>query len=66
MLWEYLVLGVILVWAVYYVWKTLFRKKGCSCESCPASTRQGCAQQTLGDLRSQAPREEGERRKEEE
>ncbi len=58
MMWEYLVLAAILAWALFYLWRTLFRKKGCSCGTCPASKKEGCAPQGLGDLR-QCPESEG-------
>lgn len=58
MFWEYLVLGVVMAWAVFYLWRTFFRKKGCSCGDCPSATKEGCAPQGLGDLR-QCPEGEG-------
>lgn len=51
MIWEYLLLAVILAWAVYFLWRTFFKKKGCSCTSCPLSKEDGCASPGLGDLR---------------
>ncbi|HDQ40385.1 MAG TPA: FeoB-associated Cys-rich membrane protein [Desulfonatronum sp.] len=51
MIWEYLILAAVLAWAVYYLWRTFFKKKGCSCDTCPAATRQGCVSQGLNDLR---------------
>eukprot|EP01022_Parablepharisma_sp_SALTPOND_P012959 TRINITY_DN1687_c2_g1_i1.p1 TRINITY_DN1687_c2_g1~~TRINITY_DN1687_c2_g1_i1.p1 ORF type:complete len:978 (+),score=228.69 TRINITY_DN1687_c2_g1_i1:6273-9206(+) len=32
-MWQYLIVAVIIGWAVYYIWKTYARKKGCSCGS---------------------------------
>ncbi|QJT10975.1 hypothetical protein [Oceanidesulfovibrio marinus] len=32
-MWEYLIVALIVGWAVYFVWKTFFRKRGCSCGS---------------------------------
>lgn len=50
MFWEYLILVILLAWAVFYIWKTFFRKKGCSCESCPSALKLP-GQEGIGDLR---------------
>ena len=42
MIWEYFILFAVLGWAVFYLWRTLFRKKGCSCASCPSAQNNGC------------------------
>ncbi len=41
--WEYLVLAVILGWAVYRLWRTFVQKKGCSCSSCPSAGKSCCS-----------------------
>jgi len=51
MIWEYLILAAVLAWAVYYLWRTFLKKKGCSCGTCPSAKQEGCASQDLGDLR---------------
>ena len=50
MFWEYLILGVLLAWAVFYIWKSFFKKKGCSCDSCPSAPKM-TGQGGIGDLR---------------
>lgn len=45
MLWEYILLAGIVTLAVVYLWRTLFRKKGCSCESCPSAQRSACTEE---------------------
>ena len=47
MVWEYLVLAVILVWAVFYLWRTFFQKKGCVCDSCPSAKKDSCMGQIM-------------------
>ncbi len=42
MIWEYLLLAAALVWAVLYLRRVLFQKKGCSCESCPSAQKDAC------------------------
>ncbi len=61
MLWEYLILGVVLVWALFYLWRTFFKKKGCSCDSCPAAPKDDGSVQGLGDLRGDRKAEGGNR-----
>ncbi|GAB6057524.1 hypothetical protein JCM31598_06410 [Desulfonatronum parangueonense] len=50
MIWEYLILGLLLAWAVFYIWKSFFKKKGCSCDSCPSATKMP-GQSGIGNLR---------------
>ena len=50
MFWEYLILGVLVGWAVYYIWKSFFKKKGCSCDSCPSAPKLP-GMDGIGDLR---------------
>jgi hypothetical protein len=45
--WEYLVLAVILGWAVYRLWCTFVQKKGCSCGSCPAAGKSCCSPESI-------------------
>ncbi len=45
-MWEYVIVAVIVGWAGYYLWKTLFRKKGCSCSS------KGCLQSNGTETKS--------------
>ena len=42
MIWDYLILGAILAWALYYLWRTFFRKRGCSCGGCPSGSKVRC------------------------
>lgn len=51
MIWEYLILFAVLAWAVYYLWLTFYKNKGCSCADCPAAKKSGCSVQGAGDLR---------------
>jgi len=60
MSWEGLILAAVLAWAVYYLWRTFFRQKGCSCGTCPSAKQEGCAAQNLGDLRQCPEDEEGD------
>ena len=45
MIWEYLILAALLAWAIFYLWRTFFRKGGCACGSCPSAKSQGCPTQ---------------------
>lgn len=40
-MWEYVIVALIVGWAGYYLWKTLYRKKGCTCsnKSCTQSNK---------------------------
>jgi hypothetical protein len=58
MFWEYLILGVLLAWAVFYIWKSFFRKKGCSCDSCPSALKLP-GQEGIGDLRREGKEKGG-------
>lgn len=49
MIWEYLILAAVLAWAVFYLWRTFFRKKGCSCGSCSTPKNENCQLYGLGD-----------------
>jgi hypothetical protein len=49
MIWEYLILIAVLAWAVFYLWRTFFRKKGCSCGSCPSAKNTTCQSYGPGD-----------------
>lgn len=42
MIWEYLVGGFILAWAVFYLWRLFTKKRGCTCDDCPASQQSCC------------------------
>ncbi|MFO8083570.1 MAG: FeoB-associated Cys-rich membrane protein [Desulfobacterales bacterium] len=53
MIWEYLILAAALAWAVFYLWRSLFRKKGCSCESCPSANNDACQSNEPGCLNRQ-------------
>ncbi len=53
MIWEYLILGLVVAWAVYYLWRTLFQKKGCACGSCPSAKNMNCESQSLSQMCSQ-------------
>ncbi|MCW7754855.1 FeoB-associated Cys-rich membrane protein [Desulfobotulus sp. H1] len=48
MFWEYLILIAIVAWAIFYLWHIFFRKKGCSCDSCPSACDTSCTAQKLG------------------
>ncbi|TYT75178.1 FeoB-associated Cys-rich membrane protein [Desulfobotulus mexicanus] len=45
---EYFILTVIVAWAVFYLWHLFFRKKGCSCDSCPSAQNASCTAEKLG------------------
>jgi hypothetical protein len=59
MIWEYLVLAAVLAWAVFFLWRTFAKKKCCTCETCPSSTKESCLKPGLGDLRQSPENEEG-------
>lgn len=42
MIWEYLLLAVIVIWAIFYLWRTFVQKGGCSCSSCPSARKEEC------------------------
>lgn len=60
MIWEYLILLAVLAWAVHYLWRTFYKKKGCSCAGCPAAKKSACSIQGIGDS-LQCPEERGEK-----
>ena len=44
MTYEHVILGLVVAWAVYFLWRTLFRNRGCACGSCPSAVKgNGCA-----------------------
>ncbi len=43
MFWEYLIVGLMLAWALFYLWRLFAKKRGCSCEECPASQQSCCS-----------------------
>lgn len=49
--WEYLLLILLLAWAVFYLWRIFFRKKGCTCDSCPSAENNCCQTDNLEDLK---------------
>lgn len=58
MIWEYLILVAVLAWAVFYLWRTLFRKKGCSCGSCSTGKNNNCQMYGPGDACHQGEKQE--------
>lgn len=42
MFWEYIVLAAVLGWAVFFLWRTFVRKRGCACGDCPAAKKASC------------------------
>jgi hypothetical protein len=47
MIWEYLIVGIVFGCAVYYLWRTLFQKRGCVCgpcssDDCPTNDKPSC------------------------
>ncbi len=52
MIWEYLILALIVILALLYLWRTFFRKGGCSCSSCPSAMKEDCASGGLVQLHS--------------
>ena len=61
MIWEYVILFAVLAWALFYLWRVMFKKKGCSCGDCPASRKSACSSQGIGGLRG-CPEDEGEKK----
>jgi hypothetical protein len=49
MIWEYLILAALLAWALFYLWRTFFAKRGCGCGQCPSAPEGGCPAQRLVD-----------------
>ncbi|MDY0163460.1 hypothetical protein [Desulfobotulus sp.] len=66
MLWEYLILFLLIGWACFYLWRTFFRKKGCSCDSCPSAGNGPCGHNRLGIVlpEEKGCEKEGEKEKE--
>ncbi len=62
MIWEYLILAVIVAWAVFYLWRMFFQKKGCVCESCPSAKKDGCVAQIMRAHHSPDTSEEEEKK----
>lgn len=58
MIWEYLILALVVAWAVYYLWRTMFQKKGCSCGTCPSKKNMDCQSQSLIQMCSQEEKTE--------
>lgn len=40
-MWQYIIVAAIIGWAVYYLWKTYARRKGCGCGSSTCSVAAG-------------------------
>ncbi|TWI75663.1 attachment p12 family protein [Desulfobotulus alkaliphilus] len=57
---EYFILAVVVAWAVFYLWHLFFRKKGCSCDSCPSAQHASCTAQKLGIICPEEDKGQGE------
>ncbi len=49
MTYEHVILAVVVAWAVYYLWRTLFRNRGCACGSCPSGVKENCCTPDRGN-----------------